>query len=350
MSLPPSGYPKIRGKACGEAWARPTVVTGLRPNTGFGSQFKHTVQPIIHTNVLNIGDDREQQEDYASKITARIDSLRERLDEHLIGDPLRLGPDHRKQIEWLLTHAEAELEGADHLWNKWSDRVGGSWPLSRGDDGSEFMGGVCGNKDHPGADGSSFDAVHAVAHAGKWYDPPGRTGDVLCPSPTETLQRPKDRKAIGFRFFDALAHVYCAEFGYWRLRLYKEAYEAYKDRPTSGPGDKTVAPGTAPPKFPGPGSLLDAPLDPCTEFGMGCGPGEAPEGCPSGFCPPDPEDLPDPGEIPELDDMEGVGEGHPPVPVPVPETGGIKPWHLFAGGATVLVTTGIVFGVMSARR
>ncbi len=335
MALPPPGYPPIRGQACGADWSEPTVVTGHLPGTGFGSKFKHTIQPVSNNRgvVLSIGDDREDQIQLRDKILDVIANRREQL-VAFVPPYLALTSKERDSIEWLLDHAEAELEAANEIWEKWSERQHGRWPLDLGDNVADYGGGVCEGVD-----------------MGKWIRVGGNRGyNTLCPSLSEIMKRASDRASIAKRFSDALAHVYCAEYGYWRLSLYKQAYNEYKDLPGSGLGLKApegpvITPGLM---VPGLGLAGKVPLDPCKDFGMGCPPGEEPEDCPSGFC-LDPDDLPDPGEVPELD-IPPEGEGGPLVPeILVPPPPEAKRWvvpSLIVSGLGALLFTGVAYSAM----
>ena len=335
MALPPPGFPKIRGQACGADWSEPTVVTGHLPGTGFGSQFKHTVQPVSNNRgvVLAIGDDRDEQIQLRDKILDTIANRRQQL-VAWVPHYLALTLKESDSIEWLLDHSEAELEAANDVWEKWSERQGGRWPLDMGDNIADYGGGVC-----------------SMAQRGKMIRVGGNRGyNTLCPSRSEINERPHDRLVIGQRFSDALAHLYCAEYGYWRLSLYKRAYNEYKDLPTAGVGGITtpqepgvVIPGLQPT---GLGLAGKEPIDPCEDLGLDCPPGEDPEGCPSGFC-PDLGEFPDPGEVPEADIPEGEGDPLvPDIPVPPAPGGARRAAPYIVSGLVALGVTGVAYSVM----
>lgn len=329
MSLPPSSYPKLRGQPCGADWSKPTVVNGHLPGTGWGSQFKHTIEPVLpsRTPLINLGSARDEQIVLRDKIVDAIANRRAQLGA-FTPSYMVLDAEEKDSIEWLLDHAEAELDAADDLWDKWDDRAGGRWPLNLSDSLSTYGGGVCTQND-----------------MGSWkrVSDGHRAYNTLCPSWVEIEQRSKDRRAIEKHFDHALAHLYCADYGYWRLSLYKEAYHAYKEQPGSGIGGK-LTPGQGGPvvtpglQIPGMG-LAGKTLDPCRDFGMDCPPGEPkPPECPSGFC-IDPEALPDPGVV-------QPPEGGPLVPEPEPTAPGMKrvkaPYYI-VGGLGALVLTGVAY-------
>lgn len=314
MAAPPATYPKIDGNPCGQRWGETIQITGKLPGVDFGSQFRRTLEPIFrsYTTVQLIGNDRATQEDLAEKIRAQIDEYRFRLEWWDMG----FSDKERKSLEWLLDHSEAELEAADQLWTRWSDRNGGAWPLNLPDAISDFAGGVC--TPRRGGDPSP----------GQWVQQ-GRVS-LRCPTTQEIQQRPLDREAIGARFNDALAHAYCAAYGMWKLYLFHQAAAAYAElpdisaRPDGGVGglDLDI-------------TAQGRPLDPCRDLGLNCPPGEEPEGCPSGFC-PDPEGLPDPWSVPEVDEQP------PPGTKPVR-----SPIRLIAAGAGTLLLTGIVVAALA---
>ncbi|MCH9637734.1 MAG: hypothetical protein K0U16_07305 [Gammaproteobacteria bacterium] len=338
MALPPSGYPKINGKACGQEWYKPIVVTGHIPGTGWGSQYKHTIQPIRKSpsKLRKIGSDRREQERLADTMRSSIDAYR-RMVIPSTGQPkrLRFTQRERDSIDWLLDRADAYLEAADALWLRWANRTGGEWPLDLGDKLSDFAGGVC-----------------PPEFMGSWITSGPRGTEFLCPSQSEIDQREGARSTIGLLFDDALAHLYCAQYGYWQLHLYKKAVAAYDDLPTADIGDMTIEPGPAePPDFLGPQDIVakTRPVDPCKELGINCPPGEEPEpdDCPGQWCPPDTDGFPDPGEVPEVDEGDLGGAGPPAVP-PVDEDTKRRRRAAYAigGGAAAAIVTGVIVAVL----
>jgi hypothetical protein len=326
MALPPAGYPKIAGRACGENWDQTIAVNGKIPKTNYGSQFRDTVRPIatdkFYVTEGSFGRDREAQQSLAAQIDQRIIELQSELPDS------ELTFKERQSIQWLLTRARAYLREANQIWKDWLERPGGAWPLDL--DYQEFAGGVC-----------------TLDDRGSWKEAGGPRGgiSVWCPDGNEIMDHAADRFRIGALFSDALAHVYCAEYGLKRLRLYKEAVAAYASRPGSGIGGFQQTPGAAGLDLSQiQGVLLGEGIDPCKDLGINCPEGEEPEGCPSGFC-MDPEGLPDPG-IP--DEPTGVPlDQAPTAPAPAPSSPLRKPSTWFVAGAGTLVMTGIVYAVAS---
>ena len=318
--MPPTGYPQINGKPCGSDWTVPVKITGLLPGTGFGSQFAQTLQPLTNNwpLIANIGGDERDQEIYADKIRERVAWVREKVHAPLFGDPLGFTDKQKKSIEWLLDRSLAELDVAQLIWDTWATREGGLWPLNMGDTLSTF----------PDCIGRQ---------PGEWIEVGARKTEFRCPTTYELNQRETDRRTIGERFNDALANLFCAEYGYWKLRLNLQAYEAYKKTPAGATGGFRATP-EGPGRPLGPMVLTGKPPpDPCKEWGIGCEPGEEPDDCPSGWC-PDPDDLPPP-------DAPGGPLGMPTAPE-VAEPMWIRPEYVIGAAAGVLVVSGIVAATM----
>jgi hypothetical protein len=294
MALPPRSFPEIRGRRCGEDWTVPTVVTGKLPKIPFGNNYRHTIYPVTASValVLNIADDRDQLEYLESQIRSNV----RRIDGYLRRDEpdyLSFSMNETKQIAWLLAHALAELDSALRLVANWDDY---GWPIETGDT-YKHVADRC-YSDTPVPPGQE-EAYH-----------------FRCPEPTQLAVRKADRKAIGRAVSDSLAHLYCAEYGYWRLRLFKQAAHAYLQREAAGGQDTLVTP--------------TVPVDPCKDFGIGCPPGEGPEGCPSGLC-VDPDTLPDPTDVP-------LGEPGV-IPADIHEATSRAPVYVIAGGGVLLAAT-----------
>lgn len=318
MALPPAGFPKIRGRRCGEDWTVPTVVTGKLPKIPFGNQFKHTVEPITNSvaHVLNIADDEAAQVELATQIRAGVRDIDSRLRAQ-VPPALRFSIKETQQIAWLLAHALAELDVAEQIADAWR---GYGWPLGLGDRYHE-------------RGPSPRDPAPRGRESVSCFSPsdPNEGAATLfpCPSPNDLAQRKEDRRLVGKRFSDALAHLYCAQYGYWRIRLYKEAARAYLDRPSAGGGDSFAAP--------------TKDVDPCRDLGIGCPPGEEPDDCPTGLC-LDPDGLPDPSVVPDADEPGDLGEPKGP-PATLSETPSRAPLYIAVGGGVVLASSILFFAL-----
>lgn len=340
MSLPPTpAYPTIEGRPCGARWTSRKEVTGKLPRTSYGTQFSHIVEPIIRNRdvVEQIAWSGDSLEALIGEIDDRIFEL-----ENLVAtkSPSATEPgefakygltrDEQRSLRWLLIRARAYLIDAEQIWNAWVDRPNGNWPLDEEDTVWTFS---------PQCYGRPEGEVIEVGD--------GRPLRLRCPTYSEYLKRPQDRRAIASLISDALAHVWCAEYGYWKLRTYKDAVEGFERLPASQIDDLTL-PGFDPQPSPAFGDELAAPttpIDPCRDFAIGCPPGEAPDpeigDCPTGFCPEEPEE--DPGATPEA---------FPAPPAPQPPT---EPTEaplaryrtpILIAGAGTLVATGLAFAVM----
>ncbi len=163
MSSPPPAYPReIEGQLCGASWPKTLVVTGQLPGRVFGKAFKHTIEPVVTKVPTLLGPERKDDaEDLRDTIQARINLTRDQMDPRFVpsAEATLLDESQVDAIEWLLVHAEAEMDAA--------------------------------------MDG------------------------VLNMMPTDLV-----RAAITLHFRDALAHVRCAQYGVWKLRMVSKAAAA----------------------------------------------------------------------------------------------------------------------------
>lgn len=348
MSLPPTpAYPTIDGQPCGARWTSRKEVTGKLPGTSYGTQFSYIIEPIVSDRevVNQIAWSGADLEALLGQIDDRIFEL-----EDLIagpqppsatdpGDVAKYGLTRSEQrsLRWLLSRARAYLLDAEQIWNKWADRPDGIWPLDREDTIWTF------SPECYGRDGGEIIEVGGN----------GRSLRLRCPTYSEYLRRPQDRQAIASRISDALAHTWCAEYGYWKLRTYKDAVEGFERLPGSQIGDLTL-PGPEPEPAPGPGypgglATPTTPVDPCRDFAIGCPPGQEPDPdlgeCPVGFCPETPDE--DPGVPPPA--PEGFPSPLPPEGAPVPADPPLARYRtpILVAGAGTLLVTGITFAVLS---
>jgi len=135
--------------------------------------------------------------------------------------------------------------------------------------------------------------TNAAPNYGLQVDGPGRS-TVWCPTGGDFAQRKEDREDIRAHLVDALYHVRCAEFGFYRLLLVSMAIDDLEKLPDFAPPSPPPAP---PPKSPFGVFLPPTPAPPTHPPGFGFTP--PPEQPGPGFTLPDPDDLPDPEEIPE---------------------------------------------------
>jgi hypothetical protein len=217
---------------CGATWAQQWTVTGELPS-GFGDDFTHVLVPVTKAVNANVASDEAAADALRDKIVARIKTIRTKAFPGQFGDDPWLTDKQSAALQWLLMHAEAELDAVSSLYDKWSYREEGPWPL----------------------DEAAVEWADCKGKAGQWVTvgargSQGRNVQWLCPTRAEIKQRAADQKAIVERFKDALRHVRCAEFGYWRIRLVAEAQAALDaSGPQGGPGGLTDVPtGTTRPR------------------------------------------------------------------------------------------------------
>lgn len=269
MAKPPSGYPGPEGYPCGKSWDRSIIVDGSIPGKNFGKQFTHTLPPVVAdlaTGNGKLGWDGAYE-------TSRREQLLDRLED--VVEQLRLAavwltPKEVKSIEWLTAQAVAELDAARTIHIQWSVRSDGSFPLTLPDTLEAFPAAKhwqdCANPNNI--------LAPSGPHYGFLVDGEGILGKVVCPTRTEMKRRETDRRAIADHFRDAAHFIRCAEYGIWRLTLYRKAVDAWKDTPAGGapgglrlpPRDRTGPGGiTTPPSGPqptGPGGLTSVPTEP----------------------------------------------------------------------------------------
>lgn len=358
----PRSFPQTNGKPCGSEWWRELTVTGHIPGTGYGGQFTKTIKPIVPTverrSVLNAGVSREAQLDFKSDIYDRIEKIRGKLQMGPQFGVEQLTAGETEQIEWLLDRSEEALSVADELWFKWVHRglgthqskhgtVRSAWPLDQTPDTFAGFSAYCRPDDYGN-----------WIWENKYGEFPRSKTDVLCPTHIEVFMRGKDRKLIGTMISEALQHVYCAEWGYWRIRLFKRAGDRYRKRPDSEIGGFTTDPGTGGggggSRFEGPNTLSGKvrDIDPCRDMGIGCPKGEEPEGCLSGFC-PDGNELEDPPPFPGIDDdstspLGGSSGDLAPTDEEIDE--GVPTIAVVAAGAGVLAIGGTLMYALGSRR
>ena len=294
MARPSSFYPSERpGQTCGASWSDPLRVTGKIPGKPFGAQHSVDLAPVADADDMrwNLGllswrgehetRVRADLEDTIDQVRADADKFRQRI-----------GEDNYQAVRNLLALALAELAYVDITHEKWVERRFG---LDRNTYSPECSGP---NSLPPGA-----------VYGG---------GFERCPTMAELEERTRARQFIVDKFVDACHFIRCAQFGLWRVWLYRLAVEEWNTTPQGGAPDG-LAPTPPKPNTPpfGAGSFTAQP------------PGPPPPPTPPAPdpLPPFPTDLgdgialPDPGE-PEPPDEDAVPQ---PEPEPVGGTGSPLP-------------------------
>lgn len=287
MAKPPSNFPRETksNKPCGSSWSKSLVVNGSLPGWSFGKDFKHTVTPIVSSVPAGVDRYDEKAEELRDKIQARVNDLRDRTGSGAfapVGDDAVLTAKQAKSLQWLLDSAEVELARALGFHDKWEDR---QYSLNKGDTLDDFYG-PCGGR--PGAQVEVSTA--------------GRPTVLQCPTLNELKSRALDRAAIRLHFTDALYHVRCAEYGYWKLAMVAKAQDA------AGVGELDFAPAADP-------EPADFDVSSFKAFFYPEAPGTLDL--------PDPDDLPPPGGP----DLSPGPDGLPPAFPP----GGVEGAPLFDG-------------------
>lgn len=214
---PPYGYPGPKGYPCGQGWKEAFIVTGEIPQTnGFGKSHTRTLAPIV-VDLQRGGSRLGWDGEYETERREQMLNRGEQILAQLRTSETLLSPGEVASIEWLLGQAIAELDATVKIHDQWKNRAEGTFPLWYGDK----------LKDFPSANGEwCTDPDNVLSPPGPQYgvQVPGRDGGkVICPTRTELKRRPKDRRAIADHFVDAAHHLRCAEYGLWRLRLYRQA-------------------------------------------------------------------------------------------------------------------------------
>jgi hypothetical protein len=240
MAKPPSGYPGPQGYPCGKTWKESIIVDGSIPGKNYGKQFTHTIPPVIEdlqTGAGKLGWDSPYEKGCKEKLFNRLEDAVEQL---RIAE-VWFSAKEVRSIEWLIEQAAAELDEVRKIHLQWNFRDGGPYPLSYADTLEAFPSAKywqdCAN---PG------DILRpAGPHWGFTVPGTGDLGDVVCPTRSTMDRRKRDRATIAERFVDAAHFIRCAEYGIWRLTLYRKAVDAWKDSIAgSGPRDLRVTPGT----------------------------------------------------------------------------------------------------------
>jgi hypothetical protein len=322
MARPPSSFRgEAPGQVCGHTWASSLVVDGRLPN-GFGKDLTHRLEPVMEQPYeadlgmpdvdqaqLGIGWGGPLESNLSSQLLDRIAAIRARTNESFLGSK------QKGAVRWLLDRAKGELDFAQAIHKLWKNRTAGSWSLSFSDRLTNFY--------------AAKNPSDCAGRPGATVEGAGRSGPVRCPTEAEIARRPNARAEIRQRFVDAAHFIRCAEYGLWRMLLYREAKQQWEQRPT-GPGG-IVAPGG------------------------GTMPGDITVGVP---VPPQPPDVPVPvaGKLPPPTppkpppDVGPEGAKAPSRPMRGETSGGFK-WGIgFAVGAVLVVAAVDRYSLKVKRR
>ncbi len=221
MAKPPSGYKGPLGYPCGKSWAEPLIVTGELPGKNFGKHLTHTLSPVV----TGLGDKEGEigwggtyEDTRKSQLFDRLEDVLSQL--RIAG--LRMTQAEKDSVEWLINRAAEELDAVRDIHVSWNFRVDGTYPLSYGDSIKDFPAAKhwqdCANPDNILTPPGPHYGFEVPAEGG---------GTVRCPSRTTLNLRPVARKMILQHFIDAAMHIRCAEFGIWRITLYRQAREEW---------------------------------------------------------------------------------------------------------------------------
>jgi len=246
MARPSSDYPSERpGSTCGASWPDPLRVTGrLSATNSFGTQIYVDIPEVADANsmrrtpgLLSWGGPREK-----ALLEGLENRIRDTLNE-LVKYKDDLGDENRDAIEGLLSMAVDNLRRVEAIHERWTNA---RWPLSRGHYNDE----ECAREVDMGkVFGGGFDR---------------------CPTYGQHLERDADRNEIVTRFIDSAHAIRCAEFGLWRVVLYRRALREWRATPRGGAPDG-LAPTPPKPKKPPFGGALSfealpvGPLPPPTQ-------------------------------------------------------------------------------------
>jgi hypothetical protein len=257
------------------------------------------------------------------------DRIRETLDD-LVTFKAQLGEENREAIEGLLSMAVGNLDHVEALHSKWA---AARWPLSRAHYAEECTREV----DMGKVLGGGFDR---------------------CPTYSQHLERDADRDEIVRRYVDSAHAIRCAEYGMWRVVLYRRALEQWQRTPQGG-GPSGLAPTPPKPKTPPVGGGLSFEAQPPGPPPPPTQPQPEQPGLPDfppeidgGALPPPPPPEPPPslGEPAEGDqDPSPVGGGEGLDRVERTATFGIGALVL-GGVATTAILGATIYGVVKARQ
>lgn len=256
MPAVPKSYPSYAsGQPCGADWNEPVIVTGEIPGKrGFGEEIQDVLAPLpVSLNGLFAAQGLDIPfYDRADEVQVIIADVGDN-----VSQARHLTRKEKRSLRWLVDHAQAELDAAIFLSNKWVERSRGTWPLWIAD---TLPGFTLQFSDEPFCGGGT--RAHGST-GGIIIEIPG-IGGIRCPTPEEQDQRAVDREQVRQHLDWALQHVRCAQYGLTRLKLYRQAVDKWKKSPQAGrPGGLTTVPTppigdiTAPPPAPFDAELPD---------------------------------------------------------------------------------------------
>lgn len=275
MARPNSSYPPERpGSTCGSSWSDPLRVTGrLSSTNSFGSNIFVDLDAVADADDLRRTQGKLSWDGpHETRVRDAFDArVRETLDD-LVKFKGDLGQANFDAVEGLLRMAVDNLSYVEAIHEKWR---AARWPMSR----------------------LHFNDEHCTREVdmGKVFG----GGFERCPTYSTHLERDADRDEIVRRFVDAAHAIRCAEFGMWRVVLYRRALGEWRRTPQGG----------------GPGGL--APTPPSTPRPPAAGGGTFTARPPGPPPPPTPPAPPNP-LLPEFPPDLGAGEALPPPPPPEP--------------------------------
>jgi hypothetical protein len=249
---------------CGNSFERNLVVTGELPNRqGFGSNHKRSIPRVAKVPGGQWWSTKTPQEAaFRSSIVSRIAQVRVELQQNSSS----LSPAQEASIEWLLELSEANLARVDAIYAYWDGngehpetgerlpvdmhpdappgfQVGqtSEWPLTASDAIADYI---------PSCAGSNW-------VRGQWVEDRQLVGNTVrvlreyfCPGEATRERRSEDRLIILELLLDAARAARCAQYGLWRIVLYRRALadweEQYGDLPTfqaGGGGGYVPTPG-----------------------------------------------------------------------------------------------------------
>jgi hypothetical protein len=315
--VPRSFRPEPNYKRCGNSFERNLVVTGEIPGrNGFGSNRKHTIARIavVPTTANWWSRQGASERQFTTAIVTRMGSVRN----DAAAEQPWIPYSQMQSIEWLLALAQGNLDRVAAIYLYWSGTgehpetgerlpvdesapspVGAGtygraseWPLTASDAIYEYVG-ECAGKSAAWVDDREL-VGGTVQHIRNYF----------CPGATTRAQRARDRKQILELLLDAARAVRCAQYGIWRVSLYRQSVQDWNNRYGDLPGFQQ--PGAQPPSgspYQGAGGFQYGTIEPIGPGtggfggGIGTGPVAPIPPVPVDWDPPTPDDLPDPGPL-----------------------------------------------------
>lgn len=312
---------------CGNSFERTIVVTGEIPGrNGYGKSHKHTIGRVAKVPGGQWWSRKTPQEAaFRSQIEGRMEGVERDLSDNITQIPIA----QAQAVEYLLALARGNLDRVDAIYAYWAgsgehpqfgERLpvdtqapspfpgGGTyarpseWPLTESDAIYEYV------PECQGKAATWVDDYELVLSEMK------RVRKYFCPGVQTIERRAEDRKDILELLLDAARAVRCAQYGVWRIVLYRRAIADWAEQ-YGGVGLQT--PTEPRPQGPRPGSdaqigggfvsptrPIEPPDLPGNPPGLQPQPGNIP-------FPPTPLDwpIPDPGTLPDPGPLGDQGPG-----------------------------------------